>query len=550
MNKTVFLPNWTWPALVLLISLSFLPYSLWEAWGKYTSLLLGFFILFIGIIFSSENGQSSQRTAFKRTPLDIPIILFFLVIFISLKKSLVSEISAEEFITWINCFFIYFFAANLKNKKHSLLIKTVVFWGILFVGFGFYQRFFLQVKNIDGNFANPNIFAGFLILVIPVIFLVPSPLVGEGRVRGNKSRDAKFCVSTNFVGAIFLIALFLTGSLGGIFSLLLAWLVFYWSKFNQKVRIALLLIIGLALIWVLWTKFQQPGVYNRLIWWQGALRMIGEHPWFGVGLGGFGRLYLKYKTAGLNSTYAHNFYLQLASEIGIIGLLIFLWLIYRFWRFSPFSGIKIGIAAALIHNFVEYNLFLSSNGFTFWLFLGMGIGALEPTKVNLKLSRISFLILAGFMVLAAEINLLKFFWAKQNLSWAGNALLKNNLSQVWEKSKIVLKYNPYSSTAHYYLYLVFLGKYSQEKYSSYLDEAVLELRSALSLEPHNSRYWGELGKLYLSKGEEKLALESALKAVENNFYNSGSHRMLADVYSQLGDKQSAEKETAIAEGLD
>lgn len=537
MKKTVFLPSWTWPALVFLISLSFLPYPLWDSWGKYTSLLSGFFLLFIGIIFSSQNGESGRRIPFNRTSLNIPIILFFLVIFISLKKSLVSEISVEEFIIWINYFFIYFFAVNLENEKHPLLINTIVFWGILFVGFGFYQRFFWQVKNVDGNFANPNIFAGFLILIIPVIFK------DWGKQGGHFSRIRYF------IGAIFLIALFLTGSLGGFFSLVLAYLIFYWSKFNQKARISLLLIIGLALIWVIWTKFQEPGVYNRLIWWQGALRMIGEHPWFGVGLGGFGRLYLKYKIAGLNSTYAHNFYLQLAGEIGIIGLLIFLWLIYRFWRFSPFSGIKIGIAAVLIHNLIEYNLFLSSNAFVFWLFLGMGVCALEPAKVNFKVSRISFVILAGLMFLAAEIHLLKFFWAKQNLSWAENALLKNNLSQVWEKSKIVLKYNPYSSTANYYLYLALLGKYSQEKYSSYLDEAVLELRSALSLEPHNSRYWGELGKLYLLKGERKLALESAVKAVENNFYNSRNHQMLADLYSQLGDKQSAEKEAAIAEGL-
>ena len=75
----------------------------------------------------------------------------------------------------------------------------------------------------------------------------------------------------------------------------------------------------------------------RLEIWQAALNMIRAHPVFGVGVNTFVLNYARYKlpTDTLLSAYAHNQYLHMAAELGLVGLSAFLWLLVRtfgVWR--------------------------------------------------------------------------------------------------------------------------------------------------------------------------------------------------------------------------
>ena len=58
---------------------------------------------------------------------------------------------------------------------------------------------------------------------------------------------------------------------------------------------------------------------SRLTWWAGALRVIGDHPWFGVGPRNF--ILIDRGTYDFQTTFhAHNLYLNIASEHGLVGL--------------------------------------------------------------------------------------------------------------------------------------------------------------------------------------------------------------------------------------
>jgi tetratricopeptide (TPR) repeat protein len=72
------------------------------------------------------------------------------------------------------------------------------------------------------------------------------------------------------------------------------------------------------------------GMEYRLAAWGGTLRMVADHPLLGVGPGGWSRVYPAYD--GGATTHAetfmnnpHNDYLWIASEVGLIGLGIYLW---------------------------------------------------------------------------------------------------------------------------------------------------------------------------------------------------------------------------------
>ncbi len=120
---------------------------------------------------------------------------------------------------------------------------------------------------------------------------------------------------------------------------------------------------------------------GRLQFWQTTLLMIRDFPFLGVGLDAFGVAYTRYDAMNgyFRIEQAHNDYLQVLAEAGIIGLgliLAFIFLLFRRgWQvFSTTHdrvrrGISIGALAGcfgiLIHSFFDFPLRTPSNLLTF-----------------------------------------------------------------------------------------------------------------------------------------------------------------------------------------
>jgi O-antigen ligase len=87
------------------------------------------------------------------------------------------------------------------------------------------------------------------------------------------------------------------------------------------------------------TKWQ-PGrpettsVGYRLEFYRNSLLLIGEHPLFGAGTGGFTGAYASLvKGTGMEaSVNPHNEYLMVTVQLGFVGLLLMLWLFITQWR--------------------------------------------------------------------------------------------------------------------------------------------------------------------------------------------------------------------------
>lgn len=64
---------------------------------------------------------------------------------------------------------------------------------------------------------------------------------------------------------------------------------------------------------------------NRMYLWEYAIEMFNEKPLFGHGWGSYaGSVDLVIDTVDVSSIHAHNIYLQLLSEVGIVGVLLFM----------------------------------------------------------------------------------------------------------------------------------------------------------------------------------------------------------------------------------
>jgi len=94
------------------------------------------------------------------------------------------------------------------------------------------------------------------------------------------------------------------------------------------------LLIALAFAMPLYSAADAAGSLSlRVIFWRNTLEMVGDHPWFGVGLGNFKLLYpLYHRAVVVDWTFdeehqllkVHNDHLQCLAETGLVGLLAWL----------------------------------------------------------------------------------------------------------------------------------------------------------------------------------------------------------------------------------
>jgi len=122
-------------------------------------------------------------------------------------------------------------------------------------------------------------------------------------------------------------------------------------------------------------------VVERLAHWQAALNMARANPWLGVGLGNYEAAYPQYRLInwGFPLGHAHNYYLNILAEAGIIGLVGYaaLWIgvFWLTWRTrqhpDPFSRL---IAIGLLGSWTYLSVHsLTDNLYVNNLFLHLGV---------------------------------------------------------------------------------------------------------------------------------------------------------------------------------
>lgn len=148
----------------------------------------------------------------------------------------------------------------------------------------------------------------------------------------------------------------------------------------------------------------QTAVQYRLEMTQVALEGIRRYPVFGVGLGDYIRTTRRFITPELalvhqhapNGENAHNNFLQIAVELGMPALLVFLWLVlpiaafgFRHKRDPPspaLQGMSLGLAAFLVSALFGHPLLISQVGAAFFIALGITAG-LAPTPSSSTLAQ-------------------------------------------------------------------------------------------------------------------------------------------------------------------
>jgi O-antigen ligase len=155
--------------------------------------------------------------------------------------------------------------------------------------------------------------------------------------------------------------------------------------------VVLVVVSGLAIGGLLPERLnplRQTGGF-RLDLWLSSVQMIRDHLILGVGPDNFVYVYqqrylLEGAAAEPNLSHPHNWLLHFWLELGILGLVAFVWLLVRFWRVVRASlpsanwlvaGALGALVDLLVHGAIDNSYFLVDLAFVFWLSLALATEA-------------------------------------------------------------------------------------------------------------------------------------------------------------------------------
>jgi len=409
------------------------------AFGTVHSWSLAFFQAGAGLVLLlwALDAARSRTLRFSRNPLQLPVAGLFAVGLVQLLPLGAAAVDAglsfeparalsldpyatRMTLVQLGALAVYFAAALVfidTPKRLRLVVRVVVLFGTLLAVFGLLQ-YFLNPTQIYwlrqprfalpfGPFINRHHFAAYMELTLAL----PLGLLFAGAVRKDLLPLYVFAV------VLMSIALVATASRGGVLSLgaevlfLIAVTALARRKgaravsdggeggdggagltlrrVGMQLGFAVALVVGVLAFGgdelisrTMETITSENVTSDRTTFWRGTREIIRERPWLGAGLGAFGVAYTRHDpTAGAaRLDQAHNDYLQILADAGLVGGLLglaFLVLLFRqaFARLNSHDKFRGGVAAGalagcfavLVHSLFDFSLHLAAVALLFLL---------------------------------------------------------------------------------------------------------------------------------------------------------------------------------------
>jgi len=335
-----------------------------------------------------------------KNPLNIPIAAFLVAVAIGVIMAVDFKYSLKRYMSlgWTSIFFLT--VNNVKDvTRFKKLVRILILITTIAGAYGIFQHltkidFFGNVKHLHlplarstGFFDGPATFGNYILLVLPLVIGLSyySKTIREKRWLGLSSLIILTAIIFSYgrgvwlgliAGLIFMAILssrrLFLSIVAGIIVCSMFILILPSSEFSQRV-------VG--------TFRSKRPVGDRTEFWEGSLRIVRDYPITGVGWEGFRKVYPRYRPveARESGCNAHNNFIDVTVDGGLLGLGMFLWLLMTIYKVSfhifkkledgYLKGISWGFlgsfTAFLIAGLSQYNFGDSEVVMLFYFLLGM-----------------------------------------------------------------------------------------------------------------------------------------------------------------------------------
>lgn len=395
-------------------------------------------LLLLTLVAWLARGLRQKRVVLPATPLAVPLLLFIYVALVTLLDAPSLALGLKEVAKWVEMLLLIWLVldltADLPPQRAPWLLLGILALAAAAQGvFGIYQFFWRgeapehfmvlgRFYRAFGTFDQPNPFGGYMNLTA---LLLLGAFVGVFSNQWSVIRGQWGKLLTDY--RLLLIGLATAVTVGGV---LVSWSRGAWLGFAVGTAVLILflprkwwhgmvllggvglvggglLLVGVAtnrlpvgIVQRVTSGFTQGlpiddvrgvditdenfAVVERLAHWQAAAGMARDHFWLGVGFGNYAAAYSDYRLINWAAPlgHAHNYYLNLWAEMGLLGLLAYLlfWTAV-FWQNkwllqtleAPQRGLALGLLAAwtalAVHHLVD-NLYVNN----IYLHLGVMLG--------------------------------------------------------------------------------------------------------------------------------------------------------------------------------
>lgn len=333
------------------------------------------------------------------------VVAFIIYAIIRYQLAPIEYVARLELIKVLVYAFLFFAVANNLNRKESAqaIVVTLIAVAFALSVFGIfqvitrYEKVWGMIKpegyviRASGTFINPNNFAGFLEMILPLALACTVM---------SKFKHASKVIFA-YASLVILVALGATLSRGGWIAGGLMLIVFCSIliarrdfRLRSVIIFALLLSLGFGLIASaeqcqkrFKDVFEKSEIQNsRSHYWKIAQHIWHEDIWLGAGPAHYDYRFRQYRPPSLQGRpqFTHNDYLNTLADWGLIGLgiiaafiVLFHWGVFRSWRYVQrgssdlgrkksnkaafVMGGSLGVLALLFHSVVDFNMHIPSN---------------------------------------------------------------------------------------------------------------------------------------------------------------------------------------------
>ncbi len=509
--------------LTLIILLAPFDYGLPDLQILTINLVLSIFLVFIWLVFAIRRGEIN----FYINPITVSICLFFLISLFSITYSIHPHSSLTEVMRVFTYLAIFFTSANFFSKESFQKIFYVIAMCMALLAlYGIGKYFVVREAEAKSVFVYHGTFATYLLLTFPLAFSL-------------RRRNSLFL----WLGTLGFFAFIVTLSRSAWVSLIIAGMVFALLLVRRRltqarkragaacarpapsqrsdqrleskfpcVRGYILIIVALILLFIicdsifmnsviikrigtLFSPWNVSSAEARVKYWDSAIKITKQYLPTGTGIQTFYLIYPFFKHSSFTVSthhFVHNDYLQILSELGPLGLLIFLSVIFCY-MFTLHSAIEKGredssidphpsrllpdashaiylsSLAFFFSCIFEFNIYIPSLMILVYLYLAF-VSKVKGKLITIRLKRY----MPIYSILIAIIILATFPYLGQIFARKGHAALtEGNVPVALKNYKTASFLSPLSSSPREKLAKIYLG---QERFEEAFEECINAIR--------------------------------------------------------------------------